>query len=85
MAIKQTDAERREKTPLGHATLPWEALIMHELTQRGCTNIVKLRRIVVFPLEKPIQWRFYMDVSRFGNMSDLVKAYKKKGYVNVIL
>ncbi|KAK5056514.1 hypothetical protein LTR84_012045 [Exophiala bonariae] len=78
VAIKQTDAERREITPEGETTIPWEALIMHELTARGCTNIVQLRRVVVFPLEKPVQWRFYMEVSRYGTLSDLVRAYKKK-------
>jgi hypothetical protein len=82
VAIKQTDAERREVTPWGQTTLPWEALIMHELYQRGCTNIVKLRRVIIFPLEKPIQWRFYMEVSQYGTMTDLIKAYKNTGYVS---
>ncbi|KEF51845.1 serine/threonine protein kinase, partial [Exophiala aquamarina CBS 119918] len=79
IAIKQTNAERRERTSRGETTLPWEALIMNELQQRGCTNIVQIRRIIYFPLEKPVQWRFYMEVSRFGTMTDLIEAYMDKG------
>lgn len=37
---------------------------------------------MIFPLEKPIQWRFYMEVSQYGTMTDLVKSYKAMGYVS---
>jgi hypothetical protein len=74
IAVKQCKwAGNAKGTP--DASIPSEALVMKQLNQFQCPNILRLENFKTYPKEKV--WRFYLEVCPYSDLEELWKGYRK--------
>lgn len=70
LAVKQCDQ------PEGKDRIPREALIMNQLNQFQCSNILRLENFKIY--SEHYIWRYYLELCPYGNLEEIwtrCKAY----------
>ena len=81
IALKETLGVRRSFEIPNNRGLPKEAVYTHLLNERGCQNVINLRKYSYYPtsIEGTRKYRMYLEFAHFGDLEELRARYAGTG------